>query len=103
MGPVYRALGLTVNYVGEGMTAERRRAAYAAAVTYVTARQAGFDWLRDSLAQRATERVHRGLDFAIVDEADFILIDEARVPLVLAVQDDAAEHDPGRVDSAVEK
>ncbi|MBN2351965.1 MAG: preprotein translocase subunit SecA [Spirochaetales bacterium] len=95
MEPVYRALGLSAAAVAGGMSAARRRAAYAADVTYVTAKQAGFDFLRDSLAYDPAEIVHRELYFALVDEADFILIDEARVPLVLAAADDMDVDDPG--------
>lgn len=84
MGPVYRFLGLSVGWVEEGMDPGERRAAYACDVTYVTAKEAGFDLLREHLAQETEELVHRPFSFAIVDEADSILIDEARVPLVIA-------------------
>ena len=84
MGPVYRYLGLTVGYVTEGMSAEERRAAYRCDVTYVTAKESGFDFLRDQLCMSAADEVHREFHCAIVDEADSILIDEARVPLVVA-------------------
>ena len=84
MGPVYRMLGLTVGYIQEGMTPGARRAAYHADITYVTAKEAGFDHLRDLLAMDAADLVHRPFNFAIVDEADSLMIDEARVPLVIA-------------------
>jgi preprotein translocase subunit SecA len=84
MGPVYRMLDLSVGYVQQGMTPAARRAAYLADVTYVTAKEAGFDHLRDLLATDPSELVHRPFHFAIVDEADSIMIDEARVPLVIA-------------------
>ena len=84
MGPVYRLLGLSVGVVQQGMDAEARRRAYAADVTYVTAKEAGFDHLRDQLVERAAGIVHRPRAFALVDEADSLLIDEARVPLVIA-------------------
>ena len=84
MGPVYRMLGLSVGFVQEGMTAGERRRAYASDVTYVTAKEAGFDLLRDLLSMHAGDVVHRGFHFALVDEADSLLIDEARVPLVIA-------------------
>ena len=84
MGSVFRFLGLTVGHVVQGMSSEDRRAAYACDVTYVTAQEAGFDFLRDQLVGTASELVQRGFAFAIVDEADSILIDEARVPLVIA-------------------
>ncbi len=84
MGPIYRFLGLTVGHVEQGMPALLRRAAYACDVTYATAKEAGFDLLRDQLCLEPGQIVHRGFHFAIVDEADSILIDEARVPLVIA-------------------
>src|SRR5215831_10392553 len=84
MGPVYRFLGLSVGAVQEGMSVDARRAAYAADITYATAKEAGFDFLRDGLCRTPDELVHRPFNFAIVDEADSILIDEARVPLVIA-------------------
>ncbi len=85
MGPVYAMLGLSVGFVQQGMTPDERRRAYLADVTYVTAKEAGFDHLRDLLATRIrSELVHRPFHFALVDEADSLLIDEARVPLVIA-------------------
>jgi preprotein translocase subunit SecA len=84
MGPIYRLLGLSVGFVQEGMTAAERRRAYASDVTYLTAKEAGFDHLRDLLAMDSADVVHRGFHFALVDEADSLLIDEARVPLVIA-------------------
>ncbi len=93
MGPVYALLGLRVGYVGERMVPAERRPAYACDVTYVTAREAGFDFLRDRLCLDAASLVHRPLHAAIVDEADSILIDEARVPLVVA--GDVLDHGSG--------
>ncbi len=84
MAPVYRLLGLSVGFVQHDMDARSRRDAYAADVTYVTAKEAGFDHLRDQLVMTAVERVHRPFAVALVDEADSLLIDEARVPLVIA-------------------
>jgi len=84
MGPVYEQLGLSVGCVQEGMPAAERRRAYAQDVTYVTAKEAGFDLLRDGLCLEPEEQVHRPFNFVIVDEADSILVDEARVPLVIA-------------------
>jgi preprotein translocase subunit SecA len=84
MGPVYRLLGLEVGFIQAGLDPAARRRAYAADVTYATAKEAGFDYLRDSLVLEASVLVHRAFHFAIVDEADSILIDEARVPLVIA-------------------
>jgi preprotein translocase subunit SecA len=84
MGPVYNRLGLSVGFVQHEMTSEDRRGAYRADVTYVTAKEAGFDHLRDLLARDLRDVVHRPFHFALVDEADSLLIDEARVPLVIA-------------------
>jgi hypothetical protein len=77
MGPAYRFLGLSVGHVEQGMSLAERRAAYACDVTYVTAKEAGFDFLRDQVCLDGRQLVHRGFHFAIVDEADSILIDEA--------------------------
>ena len=84
MEPVYRLLGLSVGWVTESSTREERRAAYACDVTYVSVSEAGFDFLRDQLVTDIDDRVQGPLHTAIVDEADSILIDEARVPMVLA-------------------
>ena len=84
MGPIYDFFGLRASFVVEERSSEERRRAYDADVTYVTAKEAGFDFLRDRTASDPAHIVHRDHDFAIVDEADFILIDEARVPLVIA-------------------
>lgn len=84
MGPVYKFLGLTVGYVKEGMSIVDRQKAYASDITYVTAKEAGFDYLRDFLCNKKELLVHRPFHYAIVDEADSILIDEARVPPVIA-------------------
>jgi preprotein translocase subunit SecA len=84
MGPIYNFLGLTVSFIKEGMENKLRKKAYAADITYLTAREAGFDYLRDQLCFKKEKQVQRPFHYAIVDEADFILIDEARVPLVIA-------------------
>lgn len=84
MGPVYAFLGASVGCIQDGMDPDARGQAYACDVTYATAKQAGFDYLRDQLALATVRRVHRPFHAAIVDEADSLLIDEARVPLVLA-------------------
>ena len=84
MGPIYEILGVSVGCIQEGMSVEDRRDAYNCDVTYVTAKEAGFDLLRDGLCLEPDDRVHRPFHFVIVDEADSILIDEARVPLVVA-------------------
>jgi len=84
MGPVYRFLGLTVGVIKNAQTAQEKRAAYACDITYGTNNEFGFDYLRDNLAYRLEERVQRALSFAIVDEVDSILIDEARTPLIIS-------------------
>lgn len=84
MGPVYSYLGLTVAFVQEGMSIADRQKAYNADITYLTAKEAGFDFLRDSISYSQTNVVHRTFNYAIVDEADSIMIDEARIPLVIA-------------------
>ncbi len=84
MGPIYRFLGLSVNAVQAGMSLPEKREAYAADITYVTAKEAGFDYLRDTIALDEADTVHRPFHYVIVDEADSLLLDEARVPLVIA-------------------
>jgi preprotein translocase subunit SecA len=84
MGPIYQAFGLDVRFIVQGMTHQERRRAYAAHITYVTAKEAGFDFLRDHTSDDPSRVVQRPYHYVIVDEADFILIDEARVPLVIA-------------------
>src|SRR5580700_9994825 len=84
MGGIYRLLGLSVAHVQQGMTSAERRAAYAADITYATQNEIGFDFLRDRIAMGPDEQVHREFHAAVIDEADSILIDEARVPLVIA-------------------
>lgn len=90
MLPVFRLLGLSVRSVTEGMAQPDRKLAYRADVTYVTAKEAGFDYLRGFLAFSPEEVVHRPFHFAIIDEADSILIDEARIPLVIAGDEPSA-------------
>ncbi|MDG4781224.1 accessory Sec system translocase SecA2 [Micromonospora sp. WMMD961] len=84
MEPVYTLLGLTVGWVNEASSPQERRDAYACDVTYVSVSEAGFDYLRDQLVTDVEDRVQPPLTTAIVDEADSIMIDEARVPMVLA-------------------
>lgn len=88
MGPVYEFLGLQAAFVREGMTKHQRKNAYQSDITYLTAKEAGFDFLRDHTRRSVSELVLRPFHFVIVDEADFLLIDEARVPLVIAGSDD---------------
>ena len=84
MGKVYKFMGLTVGLVIPGMTPAERRVAYAADITYCTNNELGFDYLRDNMALYKQELVQRGHYFAIVDEVDSILIDEARTPLIIS-------------------
>ncbi|MFF0345673.1 accessory Sec system translocase SecA2 [Kribbella sp. NPDC004875] len=84
MGPVYELLGVTVGHVGQASTPEERREAYQAEVCYVPVNEIGFDVLRDRLVTDVADRVTVEPDVALVDEADSVLIDEARVPMVLA-------------------
>jgi preprotein translocase subunit SecA len=91
MGGIYRFLGLDVGLIQANMTPAQRRPAYHADITYGTNNEFGFDYLRDNMAMRLEECVQRGHPFAIVDEVDSILIDEARTPLIISgmVQDSA--------------
>ncbi len=84
MGAVHEFLGLEVGLIQAGMTPEERRPAYNADVTYGTNNEFGFDYLRDNMAMRVSDMVQRGHHFAIVDEVDSILIDEARTPLIIS-------------------
>jgi preprotein translocase subunit SecA len=101
MGPVYERLGLSIGYVQERMSAAERQRAYGADVTYLTAKEAGFDHLRDALALEPGDRVQRAYHFALVDEADSILIDEARIPLVIAGETGEALAGPERLAALV--
>jgi preprotein translocase subunit SecA len=101
MGAIYDWFGLSVGHLAQNMSAEERRAAYRSNVTYATANEVGFDYLRDGLARTPDEMVQRPFAFALIDEADSILIDEARIPLVIAggvVEDPALAQ---RVDAVV--
>ena len=84
MGKIYRFMGLTIGLVIPGMEPAQRRVAYAADITYCTNNELGFDYLRDNMAIYKQELVQRGHAFAIVDEVDSILIDEARTPLIIS-------------------
>jgi preprotein translocase subunit SecA len=103
MGGIYEFLGLSVGCIQQGMSAVERRAAYARDITYVTANEAGFDLLRDQIAMHPTEQVHRAFHAAVIDEADSILIDEARIPLVLAGGEADEEVLARRVDPLVRR
>ncbi len=84
MGPIYEALGLTVGAIQSEMNPEERREIYNRDVTYGTNNEMGFDYLRDNLAYLPEQRVQRGHNYAIVDEVDSVLIDEARTPLIIS-------------------
>ena len=89
MGPLYQFLGLTVGVILSGQDTETKRAAYACDITFGTNNEYGFDYLRDNMAFSIEEKVQRSLNYAIIDEVDSILIDEARTPLIIsgAVED----------------
>lgn len=103
MGKVYRFLGLTVGLVIHDIQPKDRKASYAADITYGTNNEFGFDYLRDNMAIYATEMVQRGHAFAIVDEVDSILIDEARTPLIISGQGDKSTQLYTVVDAFVAK
>src|SRR3954453_4321435 len=92
MGRVHRFLGLNVGVILSGLTPDERRAAYAADITYGTNNEFGFDYLRDNMAHSVPDMVQRGHNFAIVDEVDSILIDEARTPLIISGPADGASN-----------
>ena len=101
MGKVYRYLGLTVGLIVNGLTADQRRAAYACDITYATNNELGFDYLRDNMVTRKEHLVQRGCHFAIVDEVDSILIDEARTPLIISGAAEESTDLYARVDAVV--
>ncbi len=84
MGPIYKTLGLSVGVIQHDMDPETRKKAYLCDITYGTNNEFGFDYLRDNMVIRAGDIVHRGFNFAIVDEVDSILIDESRTPLIIS-------------------
>jgi preprotein translocase subunit SecA len=84
MGPVYKFLGLTVGRIQHDMSNEERQTAYRCDVTYVTNNEVGFDYLRDNMVVRREDRVMRQVNYAIIDEVDSILVDEARTPLIIS-------------------
>ena len=86
MGKVHQFLGLTVGVVLNSMESEERRAAYDCDITYVTNNELGFDYLRDNMVIYKEQLVQRGLNFAVIDEVDSVLIDEARTPLIISGQ-----------------
>ena len=84
MGKLYNFLGLSVGLVVAGMSPDEKRKAYAADITYGTNNEFGFDYLRDNMSMSLNQMVQRPLNFAIIDEVDSILIDEARTPLIIS-------------------
>jgi preprotein translocase subunit SecA len=86
MGKLYEFLGLTVGINLSGMPFEEKKEAYQADITYGTNNEFGFDYLRDNMVYSADQRVQRDLNYAVVDEVDSILIDEARTPLIISGQ-----------------
>jgi preprotein translocase subunit SecA len=103
MGPAFRFLGLSVGCVQEGMEPGAKREAYGCDVAYATAKEAGFDFLRDRIAETPDGLVHRPFRFALVDEADSILVDEARIPLVISGAEDRAVWDAARLAAVVRR
>jgi preprotein translocase subunit SecA len=101
MGEIYRFLGLTVGCIIHDQSQDERRAAYAADITYGTNNEFGFDYLRDNMALYPAHRVQRPLNFALVDEVDSILIDEARTPLIISGPAEESTDKYGRVDALI--
>ncbi len=101
MGKVHRFMGLSVGLIVHGLSPDERRAAYAADITYGTNNEMGFDYLRDNMAIYKNQMVQRGHAFAIVDEVDSILIDEARTPLIISGQGDESTDLYRRADELV--
>ncbi|NLT15364.1 MAG: preprotein translocase subunit SecA [Clostridiales bacterium] len=103
MGKIHHFLGLSVGLIVHGLTSAERRAAYAADITYGTNNEMGFDYLRDNMALYSANMVQRGHSFAIVDEVDSILIDEARTPLIISGQGDESTDLYTKVDEFVRR
>jgi preprotein translocase subunit SecA len=103
MGPIYRALGLTVGVIVHDLDDAQRRAAYATDITYGTNNEFGFDYLRDNMKYDLADCVQRGHQFAIVDEVDSILIDEARTPLIISGPAEESTDKYYRIDKIVPK
>ena len=103
MAKVYETLGLTVGCIQSEMTPQERQEQYAADITYGTNNEFGFDYLRDNMAVRLEDRVHRGYHFAIVDEVDSVLIDEARTPLIISGTVEHSTHMFDQLKPAVQK
>jgi len=93
MGQIYEFLGLTTGVIQNQMTNAERREMYKCDITFGTANEFGFDYLRDNMAQTAVDRVHRNYHYAIIDEVDSILVDEARTPLIISGTVESSGHD----------
>jgi len=103
MRPIYEALGMTVGIIKSGQALAEKRAAYHSDITYGTNNEFGFDYLRDNLALHREEQMQRGLNFAIVDEVDSILIDEARTPLIISGPSDESSELYIRINKLIPK
>ncbi len=103
MRPAYEFLGLTVGVTKSGQTQDEKRAAYASDITYATNNELGFDYLRDNLAFALTDKAQGELNFAIVDEVDSILIDEARTPLIISGPAEASTDLYGQINKLIPK
>ncbi len=101
MGPIFEFLGLTVGLIQHDMNGPERQAAYRADIMYATNNELGFDYLRDNMAHRREERVQRELNYAIVDEVDSILVDEARTPLIISGRPEKSSDTYFKVDAMV--
>ncbi|HRI89719.1 MAG TPA: preprotein translocase subunit SecA, partial [Candidatus Hydrogenedentes bacterium] len=101
MGPIFEYLGLTVGLIQHDMQNAERQVAYRADLTYGTNNEFGFDYLRDNMARRPEHRVQRPLNYAIIDEIDSILIDEARTPLIISGRAEKSTHLYAKVDEVV--
>ncbi len=103
MRPVYEALGMTVGVIMSGQPPAEKRLAYRSDITYGTNNEFGFDYLRDNLALHKEDQVQRGLSFAVIDEVDSILIDEARTPLIISGPSDESSELYIRIDKLIPK
>jgi preprotein translocase subunit SecA len=103
MRPVYEALGMTVGVIMSGQAPAEKRLAYRSDITYGTNNEFGFDYLRDNLALHKEDQVQRGLSFAVIDEVDSILIDEARTPLIISGPSDESSELYIRIDKLIPK
>ncbi len=101
MGPIYEFLGLTIGVIQHGTSPEDRKVAYGSDITYGTNNEFGFDFLRDNMVRRIENRVQRPLNYAIVDEVDSILIDEARTPLIISGPSDESTDKYTKIDKII--